>query len=169
MLDRLIDILLSVWNSFRPVIFILQFQKGVILRAGKYRRSLEPGWYFRIPFIDDYYTENVMYDTFCTNVITVTTSDNKTISIAGEFDLRIDNIYKNLVLTNDWRSNLMDVARGIISDTLRNHTWEEACSNYVKNKIQAKIQKRAIEMGILISNFNFTDRSISITLKLWQS
>jgi regulator of protease activity HflC (stomatin/prohibitin superfamily) len=167
MLDRLIDLIVSLWDNCKPILFIIAYKKGVMFRGGKYLKSLEPGWYFRIPFVDDYHDEFVMFDTMCTEVVNITTADGKTVSIAGEFDLVITDIYKALVLTNDWRTNLMDITRGIISDCLEERNWEEICKKTTKNAIEKHIQKRAEEMGVSISNFNFTDKSISRTYKLF--
>lgn len=167
MLDRLINLLISLWDNAKPIVFILAYKKGVMFRAGKYLKSLEPGWYFRIPFIDDYHQEFVMLDTMCTDVVNITTLDGKTASIAGEFDLSVYDVYKATVLTNDWRSNLMDIARGIISDELEDRNWEEICKKTTKNAIEKRIQKRATEMGVDISNFNFTDKSLSRAYKLF--
>ena len=167
MLDRLIDILVKVWDSAKPIIFIIAYKEGVMFRAGKYLKPLTPGWYFRIPFIDTWHEEYVMFDTMCTEVVNITTLDGKTASIAGEFDLRVVDIYDALVLTNDWRTNLMDIVRGIISDILEEHNWEEICKKSTKNAIEKRIQKRAKEMGISVDNFNFTDKTISRAYKLF--
>ena len=34
MFDKLIDVLISVWNDFKPIIFIAEFEEGVMLRGG---------------------------------------------------------------------------------------------------------------------------------------
>jgi regulator of protease activity HflC (stomatin/prohibitin superfamily) len=169
MLDKLIDLLISIFNDFKPIIFVLQYKKGVMFRAGKYVKSLEPGWYWRIPFVDDYHLEYTMFDTMLIKEVNVTTMDGKSISVAAEFDLEVVNIYKASVLTNDWRSNLLDITRGILSDELEDRDWDEIRKKTTKNAIEKRIQKRAEEMGISVRNFNFTDKLISRAFKLFNT
>lgn len=169
MLDKLIDILLQIWDSFKPVIFVLEYKQGALFRAGKFKKILYPGWHLRIPFVDDYHTENVMFDTMCIKEVSVTTLDGKTISVGGEFDLNIVNYYKASVLTNDWRTNIVDIVRGIISDELEGRNWDDIRKKTTKNAIEKEIHKRGAEMGIEISNFNFTDKSISRVFKLFNA
>ena len=167
MFDKLIDLLISVWNDFKPIVFVLEYRKGVFLRAGTFLKTVTPGWYFRIPFVDDYVSDIVRMDTMIIPDITITTFDNKTISIGGTFDLEVEDIYKALILTNDWRSNLVDISKGIISNDLEDRTWEEINKKTTKNSIEKQIQKRALEMGISIKNFNFTDKTITKALKIF--
>lgn len=169
MLDRLIDFLKEVWNHFKPVIFVYPYENAVIFRAGKYLKSLETGWYFRIPFVDDCFTDNIALDTINIKEVNVTTLDGKTVTIACEFDIKIVDIYKALVTTNDWRSNLSDICRGIISDYVEEYSWDDLRKKTTKNAIEKKIQKRSEELGIDISNFNFTDKSVGRTLTLFNN
>jgi regulator of protease activity HflC (stomatin/prohibitin superfamily) len=168
MFDRLIDLLVSGWDHFKPILFILEYEEGVMFRAGKFKKVLKPGWHYRISFIDDYHVENVKGDTMSISPVSVTTLDNKTISIGCEFDFYIDDIEKALVYTNDWRSNLHDICKGILSDHLEDCNWEDIRKKVIKNQIFKRIEKRALEMGVVIDNFNFTDKSITRALTLYK-
>lgn len=170
MLDALFNWLREVWDHFKPILFLYPYEAGVVLRGGSFVRILEPGnWYCRIPFIDDIFTDNIALDTMSIKEVNVTTLDGNTITIGAEFDLRIINIYKALVNTHDWRSNMVDVCRGVISDHIEDCNWEDIRKKTVKNSIEKKIQKRCEEMGIQISNFNFTDKTKSRILTLFNN
>lgn len=166
MFDRLIDLLISGWDHFKPIIFILQYEEGVMYRAGRFIKPLKPGWHFKIPFLDDYHVENVKADTMSIIPVTITTLDNKTITVGCEFDFFIDDIVKAVVETNDWRSNLHDMCMGILSDHLEDCNWEDIKKKIVKNQIFKRIEKRALEMGVIVSNFNFTEKTITRALAL---
>lgn len=169
MIDKLIAFLQDAWHSFKPIIFILQFEEGVLLRGGKFLKTLKPGYHFRIPFIDDYFSDNVAADTIAIKEVNVTTLDEKTISVGCTYDIEIIDIYKALIITHDWRSNLFDISKGIVSDHLEDCSWEEIRKKTTKNAIERKIQKRADEMGIKVMNFNFTDKATSRIIKLFNS
>ena len=114
MFDKLIDVILSVWHDFKPIIFIFEYKKGVMLRAGKFHRVIGAGWHLRIPFVDDYFADNVMVDTMQIKEVNITTLDGKTVTIGCEFELTISDIYLALIATNDWRSNLHDMCLSLI-------------------------------------------------------
>lgn len=168
MFDKLIDIIIQIWDNLKPVVFVLEYEEAVLFRFGKFHKAITPGWYFKIPFIDDYHPENVKDDTMSISPITITTLDNKTISIGCEFDFFISDVYLSLVETNDWRTNLFDICMGIMSDHLEDCNWEDIKKKVIKNQIEKRIAKRALEMGITVSNFNFTHKTITKSITLYK-
>lgn len=168
MFDKLIDLLIQMWEHFKPLVFILQYEEGVLFRGGKFVRVLKPGVHFKIPFVDDYHQENVKGDTMNISPVSITTLDGKTISVGCEFDFIITDIKQALVETNDWRSNLHDICMGILSDHLEDCNWEDIKKKTIKNQISKRIEKRALEMGVTVGNFNFTDKSITKALTLYK-
>lgn len=169
MFDKLIDLLVSVWKDFQPLIFVLEYKEGVMFRAGKFKKVWLPGPHLRIPFVDTYYTENVKVDTMRVEEVNITTLDGKTVTIGCEFELNITDIVKAVVNTNDWRSNMHDIAQGILSDNLEDIDWEDIRKKTTKNAIAKKIEQRAIEMGITTHNFNFTDKAITRAITLFNN
>lgn len=168
MFDKLIDLLVQIWDHLKPIMFILQYEEGVLYRGGKFKKVIKPGWHFKIPFVDDIHTENVKGDTMNIIPLTITTLDAKTVSIGCEFDFYISDIFQALVMTNDWRSNLQDICKGILSDHLEDCNWDDIRKKIIKNQIFKRIEKRAAEMGVICSNFNFTDKSVTRALTLYK-
>jgi regulator of protease activity HflC (stomatin/prohibitin superfamily) len=169
MIESIINWLREVWNHFKPIVFIYTYESAVVFRAGKSRRILKPNnWYFRIPFLDDIIIDNVALDTMSLKEVNVTTLDGKTITLSCEFDVRIVDIYKAIALTNDWKSNLIDISRGIISDYIEDCNWEEIRKKTTKNAIEKRIQKKAETIGVEISDFNFTDKVIGRALTIFK-
>lgn len=99
--------------------------------------------------------------------VNITTLDGKTATIGGEFDLIVSDIKKALNDTHEWKSNLQDISRGIISNELEDLNWDEIRKKTTKNAIERKIKTRALEMGITISNFSFTDKVLSRAIRLF--
>lgn len=169
MFKDIIDLIKDIYHDCKPIVFINQYYEAVVLRGGKYIKKWLPGWHWRIPFVDDYHTDNVMLDTMEIKEVNITTLDGKTSTNGCEFDLRIVDIEKALIDTNDWRSNLQHVARGILSSELEDRNWEDIRKKVTKTAISKKIQERADEMGIEINNFNFTDKALSRIYKLFNT
>lgn len=169
MFDKLIDLIIHFGERLNPIIFILEYKEGVLFRAGRFVKILYPGWHFKIPFIDSFHTENVKLDTMSVKEVNITTLDGKTATIGCEFDIEITDFYQASVLTNEWRTNLFDISRGILSNDLEDINWDDIRKKTTKNSIARKIEKRALELGITVSNFNFTDKSISRTINLFNT
>lgn len=169
MLDRLISLLIELWTDFKPIIFVQEYKLGVLLRAGKFLKILKPGPHLRIPFIDEYIVDFVKVDTMRISEVNITTLDGKTITIGCEFDLEVTDIYLALIETNEWRGNLHDICQGILSDNLEDLNWDDIRKKTTKNAIFKKINERALQIGVTIDNFNFTDKAISRVYKLFNN
>jgi regulator of protease activity HflC (stomatin/prohibitin superfamily) len=157
------------WNDLKPIMFINPYEGCVQLRAGRYLRSLKGGnWYWKIPFIDDYHIENVQPDTIDIAPVTVTTLDNKTATIGCEIEIQVTDVRLAVLDTNDWRTNIKDITRGILSEHLEDCNWEEIKKKVVKNQIMKKLEKRFQDMGITLLYFNYTDKSITRAYTLLQ-
>lgn len=169
MLDKFIDLLISLFNDIKPIVFVLEYKKGVLFRAGRFLKILEPGWHFRIPFVDSVYMENVVNKTICIREVNITTKDGNSVSIAAKFNVKVDDIYKSSVITDDWRGNIVDVGRGIISKELVKYSWDEICNDHVDEKIGDMIKAEALRIGLKIWGFNFTDKLKIFGLKLFNS
>ena len=160
-LDKIIDLLKDIWHDIKPIIFIKEYEQGVILRAGKLIKSIDKGWHLRIPFIDEYYTAIVKVDTMVTHSVHITTTDDKTITAVPIVEFTINDIIKYLVDTNDTRSNLHDILRATVSDYLTDCTWEECKLKRTINAITRKVTEQCIPMGVSVSRVMLSDMCIS--------
>lgn len=160
-LDKIIDLIKDLWNDFKPLIFVNQYQCGVILRAGKYNRNLSPGWHFRIPFIDDYHVDIVAIDTMATKSVHITTLDDKTITAVPVIEYEVDDIKKFLIDTNDARSNIHDITRAYVSDYLTDCTWAECKLKKTTNQLTKRIAEQCKSMGVNVTRVLLSDLCIS--------
>jgi len=60
MFDRLLDVILSFLDQILPVAVVNQTDKGVRLRFGKFKEVLNPGWHFKISFVDEVLKHTVL-------------------------------------------------------------------------------------------------------------
>lgn len=167
MFDKLIDLLITVWKDARFLFFIAEYQEGVLLRGGRYIKNLKPGPHFKLPFIDDIHEDTVKTDTMIIREVNVTTLDGKTATVGCEFEYTIKDIYQALIETSGWRTNLHDICQGILSDSLEDINWDDIRKKTTKNAIAKKIESKAAKMGITTSDFNFTDKALSKSIKLF--
>lgn len=167
MFDKLIDVLITVWNDFWPVIIIKDYEQAVMLRGGKFKKILYPGIHFKVSFLDHVFEDNVKTDTMIIKEVNITTLDGKTVTIGCQFEYTIEDIYKAMIETSGWRTNLHDICQGILSDALEDINWDDIRKKTTKNAISKRIEKKALEMGIATFNFNFTNKAITRAIKIF--
>jgi len=167
MLDKILEFLLNLIEQILPCYVIHAYEEAVFYRFGKVYSTKGPGLHWKIPFLDSYSKDTVTTDTMRIQDVNITTLDGKTATIGGEFDLVISDITKAINDTHDWRSNLQDISRGVLSDSLEDINWEDIRKKTTKNSIEKKIAKRALDMGITTTNFSFTDKVLSRSIKLF--
>lgn len=158
MFDWLSQVFEKFWDYIRPWEVIDPFERGVLVRLGKYKRNLNPGFHLKIPFIDYVYSAVVTPDTMNTAPVTLTTTDGKSVSIGAVIEFQIEDIYKYMLCTNEPRSNIHDIILGAISEEIEDRDWDEIKKKITKNAVHRKISKKGEEMGIKITDFYFTDK-----------
>lgn len=160
-LDKIIDLIKEIWNFMKPIIFINEYEKGVVLRAGKFNRAIEKGWHLRVPFLDDYHTVIYTLNTMRTTAVHITTTDDKTITAVPILEYTVGDAYAYLIATNDAPSNVHDILRAAISDYLTDCTWEECKLKRTINAITRKVTEQCLPMGVEVTRVMLSDMCIS--------
>jgi regulator of protease activity HflC (stomatin/prohibitin superfamily) len=71
MFDKLIDFILNQIENIIPCTIVFQFNNGVHYRFGKYLRTLPPGFYFKIPYLDKILQCNIVDTTILTPALSI--------------------------------------------------------------------------------------------------
>jgi regulator of protease activity HflC (stomatin/prohibitin superfamily) len=157
MFDKLVDWLITIWDSFVPYVIINQQNKGLRLRFGKYHEILEPGIHFKVPFFDGVFEQHVMWTTHSMPSQSLTTKDSKDVVVKGIIKYRIAD-YKTYTLEVwDATDAISDMTQGIIFDIVKNKTWDELQHEDLKNSITKKARLEAKRWGIEIETVTLSD------------
>jgi len=133
-----------------------EFEHGVILRFGKYKKTVEAGMVWKIPFFD-----NVM---LCRNTVTtmgiknqsLTTVDGLEVTIEAIVKYKISNAKKFLLEVYDADDAINDITQSKIKELVNLSTWEEL-RNLKDSETKDLIQKESTEWGIKIYYVTITD------------
>lgn len=68
---------------------VMPWERAVRVRAGKHTRVWEPGWHWRIPFLDEVRTFNNRLRISTFPSLTITSKDGRTVTAAGLVGFRI--------------------------------------------------------------------------------
>jgi regulator of protease activity HflC (stomatin/prohibitin superfamily) len=183
MLDKLIEVLVAIWDSIAPWETINHYDKGVRLRFGKAvlqrekgkprsewkPKILEPGTYLKLPVFDNINTHMVKMTTMDLTEQTVTTKDDKSVVTRGVLKYEVDNVAIVLLESDGPAAAVADISMGLIKESFAEKTWEECKDPDFPNKIAIKIRREAKKWGINVMMLTLTDlgqiRSIRLITK----
>src|SRR6185295_11325301 len=98
MFDRLFDIVFQFLDLFKFWVVLDPFEQGVVLRLGKYQRTVSEGFHFVYPFnVDNVLVDNVVPRTINLGEQGLTTKDGKTITVSAVVTAKISDIRKALL------------------------------------------------------------------------
>lgn len=168
MLDRLIDFVLDILDLFRVWTVIKPYEQAVVLRLGKYARTIGPGFHFILPFnMHEVLKANVVPTTLDLGEQSVTTADGRSIVIRAYLTWSIFDVRKLLLEVEDHEDALNDVASGYIAQAIAAADWDEVRQADFCNSLKPAIQRRARKWGISVQNVQFSDCTRSKSLRLF--
>lgn len=161
MLDRLIDLLLQFVEFFLFAEIVDEYQRGVILRFGKWNRDLDPGLNLYWPFfIEKPLTISVVPDATTTPEQTFTLVDGvSTVSVTPVLTYRVHNARKALLEVEDGETSMLDATSGVLRRLMTPHQWEEfldpvRCGE-IEDAISKEIRKEAFKWGYEVLRVSF--------------
>lgn len=168
MFDRLIDIALQFIGLFRFVIVIDEFERGVVLRFGKYNKTLEPGLHWLIPFnIDNVLVDNVVPRTVNLGAQGLTTRDGKTVTLSAVITAQIRDVRKAMLEVENVDSALIDSCYAAIGDLVVAHDWESIKTPEFSELVTKACRKQAWRYGIEVLRVQLADLTPSRALRLF--
>jgi regulator of protease activity HflC (stomatin/prohibitin superfamily) len=169
MLDRLIDLLLQFLEAFRVIYVVDEYERGVVLRLGRFHRELSPGWHLMIPlYVERVIVDNVVPRTMNLGSLNLTTSDGVLIGIGVIITARIHNIQKALLHVEAVDDAVRDACYAEIATVVHTHTWQELQQEDINEKLLKVCRPRAFTYGIEIIRAQISDLSKGKSLFLWK-
>jgi len=165
--DRIMD-WLEYWVSYFQFLFVIdQYDMGVVLRFGKYHRTVGPGLHLIAPFgIEDSLEDTVVRTTSYLETQTVTSSDGKSVNITGILVYKIGNIKRWLLEVDDAEDALHDMTYGIISELAETKSWAQIMKPTFMDEVTELVQEEAITWGARVEAVKLSDRVTSKSLRL---
>lgn len=169
MFDRLFDFITLVWEWFIPFTIVDCFERGVVLRWGKFHRIAYPGFNWHWCFGVEKITANtVVRQTSYLDVQSLTTQDGKSVSIAGIVIYSILKIEKFLLEIDDGETDLNNIVYGIISDAVEETNWEDIRGQDFNEMIFRRCETEAREhCGVTILDMRWSDKTVARSLRIW--
>lgn len=155
MFDKLIDLMVTFINDILPWKIVDQWEEGVHLRIGKFRRTVKPGLQWKIPFFDQIMATPVITQTVNLKPQTVTSADEKSIVLSSIVRYHIHDVEKFLLGVMHANDALVDTTQGTIRDVVEGTDW-----NYLKdlgNLVKPEVNEQVKKWGITVEQISFPD------------
>lgn len=169
MLDKLVDIALAFGQNLIPCTVVDHYEKGVMLRFGKFRKVCEPGFHWKAPFIDKVLTQTVVPTTMNLGSQSLTTLDGKTVVVAAVVKYKITDIETLLLEVYDAVDAIGDMTQAIIKECVMQKNWADLQGTEIDDLITEKSKKEAKKWGLGIIRVTLTDVGIIRSIRLFNS
>lgn len=159
---ELLKLIMDYIERWWPVTIINQYEQAVLLRKGKFRRVLNPGWHFlplKMVLLDRVISEVVVTTTLNIPPQSLVTKDDQQVVISTIVKYEIEDIEKYVLKVCDQVDALRDVTQGINKHAIIKKTYDEIRANLrtIDTEITNLVKEEAKEFGIRIKRVTLSD------------
>lgn len=164
MLDKLIDLIINFIDDFLPIKIVNEWESGVYLRFGKFKRVVKAGMIWKIPFFDKILVTDVITQTANLKPQTVTSLDEKNVVLSSIVRYHIYDVKKYLLGVMHADDVLIDTTQGIIRDIVETTNWEDLID--LTNIVTPEVNEQVNKWGINVEQVSFPDLAQIRTYRL---
>jgi regulator of protease activity HflC (stomatin/prohibitin superfamily) len=151
MFDRLWELIQWLVEFVVPFVILFPYERGLLIRLGKYKRELGPGFHWVLPcHMDTVLHESVVARTEHLAGLSTTTADGKSVGFDAIVTYRISNLEKALLEVSDLKDAIADTVAGQLGTTLSESNWASIRSGEVVDNLTAVCRKRGWKWGVEI-------------------
>jgi len=147
-------------------VIVRDYEAGVVLLFGKYHYTLHPGLNWKFPFVHESLTCLKKPETLETPLKTITTKDNKTVSISFVGRYEVFDEKRFLLEANEAGSNIVHELIMAGCDYLTDCTWQEIIEKPSYTKIKNKVNNKIEYLGAKFTEIGFGSNCISRPISL---
>jgi regulator of protease activity HflC (stomatin/prohibitin superfamily) len=156
--DKLFDTIVQFASLFKFWQVVDEYQKGIILRLGKFNRVMGPGLHFLVPFgVDRTIEVTTVTKTADLYPAFLTIKDGTTVSASVIIRYNIRDVKKALLEVDHVMDAIKDAVNGHVSRLVRMSTWDELSSAEFAENLPKECRKRAWRYGIEIEDVILND------------
>lgn len=169
MFDRIFDFLEMVWEWLIPWVIIDQYEQGVVLRFGKFKRVVNPGLRFIWPLgIEEVKYDTVVRQTSYLDPQSLMTRDGKSVTVSGIIVYEISDIRKFLLDIDDGETDMNNIVYGIISDCVEDTELSALKYSNFKHTVYDTVAQECNEYcGVNVIAVKWSDKANARNIRLW--
>ncbi len=167
MFDKLIEFLLNIIEDILPVFFVKQYDNGILLRMGKFKKIVHPGVVFKIPFLDKVETTTIVTTTLSVATQSVVTKDEKQLVVKSVVKYKVSDVELFMLNVYDATDAIADITQAIIKEQIAQRNFKECIENDFDNTVTKKLRVEVRKWGIEVDRVTLTDIGQIKSLRLF--
>lgn len=179
MFDKLVDLLVEWLKLFFFAFTLTDYERGLVLRFGKFHHEVGPGFHWKWPFdVDVILFEATFPRVKFMGPQSLITKDGQSVVVSYLVTYQINDV-KKCILGIAGASAALDYASfGVVADFVSKHSWAELRSIKavddekeldLDSEVAKKIRRRASKYGVYVIDVGFHDLTNSRALRLMNS
>jgi regulator of protease activity HflC (stomatin/prohibitin superfamily) len=168
MLEPVFEFIRESWDLITPLYVINDYEEGVLLRFGRYKKTVTPGLHFKIPVVDDILSAVTKPTTMCLKPQSLFTRDNMSVVVQGVCKYCIPDVKTYLIDVSDGEDGIANLCQRAIKQIIGATTWLDVDTVQLDNDIAKKARVEARKWGADIEFVTLItiDKIISLRLIL---
>lgn len=155
-----------VLNVFKIWIIVQPWEAALIIRCGKRIKKVSKGIYFKLPYFDSVYVQEIRLRIVSLPTQTITTQDGKTITLSGAIGYSIYDIEKLYKTLFHPETTLQNIAMANVSAIINKRKYKDINAQLIEKKTLSGLKE--LRYGIDFSYFKITNFAEVRTYRLIQ-
>lgn len=168
MFDRIFDFFADIYESLIPCAVIDEYEAAVVLRFGKYHRTIGPGLRWIIPFgVEEVMKDTVVRTTSYLSQQSLTTLDGHPVVSSPIIVYKIGNIKRWLLEVDDAEDALHDMTYGLNEELTMKSNLEDVFQPEFAERLTEAVKEAGVSWGARVEAVKFSDRAKCKSIRLW--
>lgn len=167
MFDKLVEFVIDSIKLFRVFIVIQEYEKGVVLRFGRYRKVAEPGLQWVIPFgVDEVFSSPAFIQTMKIGPQSLVTHDGKQVVVSALVTHFVEDHKKHLLTISGGEQAIEDTAYGVLARFVMEQDWDALHAVDASRELTTKMRQATDDYGVKVKRAQIIDLTISRSIRL---
>lgn len=155
-----------LFKSFKIWVIVQPWEAGIRVRNGNYIKKLNKGIYFKIPYFDSVFVQEIRLRVVEMPMQTLTSKDKKTITLNSSIGYSIKNIEKLYQSLYKPEMTLQNIAMSTIAEVLSKEESDNVTPDFLENRVIEQLKNE--DYGLEFEYFKITNFAIVRTYRLIQ-
>jgi len=167
-LTRLIDLAIEFVELFQVFVYVDHFEQAVVLRFGKYTRTLGPGMHWILPFgMEDLIDVNVKPEPLYLDPQSVHTQDDYLVNVQVGITFRVTDPRTFLLEYEETDAAIAMLVSGYVADAIKRAKWADLRGDIWTKGLKARANRMAHKRGAHIEELIVQDLASGSANRLW--
>lgn len=138
---QFVNSLLTWWFTVDP------WEQAIRVRCGKHVRLFGAGLYWKFPFFDSVYKQNVRRRVSSIPIQTLTTKDRKSLTVYGSIGYKVLDVLKLHMTLHDAEHSVQQEVLGLVTDYIVQHELIACTPNLITERVKARMNLGKYGLG----------------------